>query len=98
MVSCVCGAFILLLTLICSNLSSALALRPIVVAPASPPPTVYKSASSIPNPSPQLEPFKPTFFDNVLLAIFRWTLQRQSGVSLPHIQGFDGMMAELHEL
>ena len=94
---CACGAFILTLIICISNLSSALALRPII-APASPPPTVYKSASSIPNPPPQLEPFKPTIFDNVLLAIFRWTLQRQSGVSLPHIQGFDGMMAELHEL
>mmetsp|Transcript_2147 Transcript_2147/g.3693 ORF Transcript_2147/g.3693 Transcript_2147/m.3693 type:complete len:272 (+) Transcript_2147:35-850(+) len=90
MVSCA-GVFF-----ICANLSWALALRP--NAPASPPPTIYQTASSIPDPPPQLEPFKPTFFDDVLLSIFRWTLQRQSGVSLPHLQGFDGMMAELHEL
>jgi beta-carotene isomerase len=65
---------------------------------ASLPPNIYESASSIPNPPPLAEPFTPSLFDNILLSIFRWTLQYQSGVSLSHIHGFDGMMAELHEL
>ncbi|KAL7449789.1 hypothetical protein ACHAWC_001810 [Mediolabrus comicus] len=65
---------------------------------ASPPPNIYESASSIPNPPPLAEPFTPSLFDNILLSIFRWTLQCQSGVSLSHIHGFDGMVAELHEL
>ncbi len=67
------------------------------LAPANPPPKIYQSASQIPSP-PDIEyPFTPTKFDDALLSIFRWTLQRQSGV-ISDIKGFDGMIAELHEL
>lgn len=76
----------------------ASALAPSSLPPASPRPMAYETASSIPNPPPPIEPFEPSAFDDALLSVFRWTLQRQSGVALPHIAGFDGMMAELHEL
>mmetsp|Transcript_26750 Transcript_26750/g.57549 ORF Transcript_26750/g.57549 Transcript_26750/m.57549 type:complete len:281 (-) Transcript_26750:544-1386(-) len=69
-----------------------------LVPPAQLPPKIYTSASSIPDPPPPIEPFIPSIFDDALLSVFRWTLQRQSGVALPDIPGFDGMMAELHEL
>lgn len=65
--------------------------------PASPAPTIYQTASAVPNPPAPTDPYIPSIFDDVLLSIFRWTLQRQSGVSLG-IDGFDGMMAELHTL
>jgi len=47
---------------------------------------------------PVTDPFTPTALDDALLAAFRFTLQRQSGVVISSIAGFDGMMAELHEL
>ena len=72
---------------------SALAISP----PASPTSKTYQSAFSIPDPPPPRDQFIPNTFDNILLSIFRWTLQRQSGVIL-EIDGFEGMMAELHEL
>ena len=39
-----------------------------------------------------------TTIDDVLLSLFRWTLQRQSGVIHKQTKGFEGMMDELHEL
>mmetsp|Transcript_19472 Transcript_19472/g.41656 ORF Transcript_19472/g.41656 Transcript_19472/m.41656 type:complete len:277 (-) Transcript_19472:417-1247(-) len=73
-------------------LSSAL------VPPAQLPPKIYTSASSIPDPPAPTEPFVPSFFDDALLSVFRWTLQQQSDVVLSDIPGFDGMTAELHQL
>mmetsp|Transcript_8742 Transcript_8742/g.15830 ORF Transcript_8742/g.15830 Transcript_8742/m.15830 type:complete len:274 (+) Transcript_8742:58-879(+) len=69
-----------------------------LVPPAQLPPKIYTSASSIPDPPPPTDPFIPSIFDDALLSVFRWTLQQQSGVALPNISGFDGMVAELHEL
>ena len=68
------------------------------LAPPNPPPKVYKEASFIPNPPPPEKPFVPSPIDDVLLSLFRWTLQRQSGVIHQETKGFDGMMDELHEL
>jgi len=68
------------------------------LAPPNPPPKVYKEASLIPNPPPAEKPFVPSPVDDVLLSLFRWTLQRQSGVIHQETKGFEGMMDELHEL
>ena len=70
------------------------------LSPPNSPPKIYKSAELIPNPIPQApsEVFEPSPVDDVLLSIFRWTLQRQSGVIHPNTKGFDGMIDELHEL
>lgn len=68
------------------------------LAPPNPPPKVYKEASLIPNPPPEEKPFVPSPVDDVLLSLFRWTLQRQSGVVHKQTKGFEGMMDELHEL
>jgi len=68
------------------------------LVPPNPPPKVYKEASLIPNPPPPEKPFVPSPVDDVLLSLFRWTLQRQSGVVHQQTKGFEGMMDELHEL
>jgi len=60
------------------------------LAPPSLPPKVYKEASLIPNPPPPEEPFEPSPIDDVLLSLFRWTLQRQSGVIRQETKGYDG--------
>ncbi|KAL7546048.1 hypothetical protein ACHAWF_014604 [Thalassiosira exigua] len=73
--------------------ASALALPP-----AATPPKIYASASSVPSPPLTSDPFAPTPLDDFLLSAFRWTLQRRSGVAVPSAPGFEGMMAELHEL
>jgi hypothetical protein len=61
---------------------------------ASPPPTHYVTACSIPDPPPIAESFEPNVVDNALLAAFRWTLQQQSKTR-SDLPGFDGMMEEL---
>ena len=68
------------------------------LVPPSLPPKVYREASLIPNPPPPEKPFVPSPVDDVLLSLFRWTLQRQSGVVHQETKGFEGMMDELHEL
>ena len=75
------------------SLISALAIPP----PASPTPKTYENAFSIPDPPLPKHQFTANSFDDLLLSIFRWTLQRQSGV-ISEVDGFEGMMAELHEL
>lgn len=64
---------------------------------APPPPTYHTTASSIPNPPPEVDPFQPSLFDDILLAAFRWTLQQQSGGPKSDKPGFDGMAEELIE-
>ena len=68
------------------------------LSPPAPKPNIYKSASSIPDPPPPDKPFIPSPVDDLLLSVFRFTLQRQSGVVHPETPGFEGMMNELHEL
>mmetsp|Transcript_7242 Transcript_7242/g.10602 ORF Transcript_7242/g.10602 Transcript_7242/m.10602 type:complete len:254 (+) Transcript_7242:173-934(+) len=81
-------ASLLLLTL--HHVASVTSLSP----PAPRPPAHYKSASVIPSPPPDDNPFSPSPVDDFLVAAFRWTLQRQSG-EISDTPGFDGMMQEL---
>lgn len=62
---------------------------------APPPPTCHSTASSIPDPLPQEDPFQPSLLDDALLAAFRWTLQQQSRGPCSDLPGFDGMVEEL---
>ena len=68
---------------------------PSTPAAADPPSTKYKSALLIPYPSPLEEEFQPSIFDDILLSVFRWTLQQQSDQRSPDVKGFDGMVKEL---
>lgn len=64
--------------------------------PRSPLPSAeYKTASAIPSPPLDSDPFVPSPVENFLTAAFRWTLQRQSGTIIADKPGFDGMMEEL---
>jgi Beta-carotene isomerase D27-like, C-terminal len=64
--------------------------------PAAPKPSVqHTTASTIPSPPPNEDPFQPSPIDSFLLAAFRWTLQQQSGGPQSDRPGFDGMVEEL---
>jgi len=85
------GCFIAILLVAVSHYTSFVE----CLNPAAPrPPTHYKSASNIPSPPPDENPFLPSPIDDALAAAFRWTLQRQSG-EVSDIPGFNGMMQEL---
>lgn len=64
------------------------------LAPAAPlPSTKFQSAADIPDP-PLAVLFEPSVLDDALLSVFRWTLQRQTGLVSPD-PGFDGLVEEL---
>ena len=67
------------------------------LAPAAPePPSHFQSAADIPEPTRPMDCYEPSAFDNALLAIFRWTMQRQSGI-ISKRPGMDGLAEEMKE-
>ena len=94
------GPFTFTITIIIIVATSATFLLELThaLSPSAPPPKIYTTASAIPDPPSPDKPFVPSPFDDFLLSIFRWTLQRQSGVIHPEVKGFEGMISELHEL
>jgi len=66
--------------------------------PAAPhPPTHHTTASTIPDPPPEVDPFQPSLLDDFFLAAFRWTLQKQTDGPRSDLPGFEGMAEELIE-
>jgi hypothetical protein len=63
--------------------------------PAAPSPKLYKTAGDVPLVGLNESPYELSLLDRALLGAFRRTLQRQTGVALPELQGFDGLVAEL---
>jgi Beta-carotene isomerase D27-like, C-terminal len=73
----------------------------VALQPAAPrPPSHHATAASIPDPPTvlELEQYEPSFLDNALLVVFRWTLQQQQSQGpRSNLAGFDGMVDELME-
>jgi len=63
--------------------------------PAATPPKPYKTGADVPLVSVDQDPYQLSALDRILLGAFRRTLQEQTGVALPELQDFDGLVAEL---